>query len=132
MYLLNLHFPGKSYELSSLFESLLNSSYNWNTKSMPAVQASMGHCACRMHTRTCPSTLKFLSQSNSSIMHYKKFCILQRRYYLEKKLQPGATRLLYISSLPGFLSLRKLHSRIPHVTNSLLDCEHQPVQLNTD
>lgn len=92
------------------------------------------YCACRMHTSIWSSALKFLSQLIKFFSNalQKNSCILPKKHHLQKNLQSGSTCLLNANSPPGFLSLRKTHSRIPHVANSLLDCEWQAVQLNTD
>lgn len=120
MYLLNLLFPGKSYELSSLFESLLNSSCKQNTQSMPAVQASMEYCPCRIYLPFCTKVSRSVKSKKS--VSYKK----------KDHKNPLNLKLLQIESTnspPGFPSLRKMHSRI--VANSLLDCT-AAAKLNTD
>lgn len=65
-------------------------------------------------------------------MHYKKFLYSSKKVSLTKKLVIWSSLFGQRNSPPGFLSLRKMHSTIPHVANSLLDWERQAVQLNTD
>lgn len=121
MYLLNLLFPGKSYELSSLFESLLNSSCNQNTQSMPAVQASMEYCPCRIYLPFCTKVSKSVKSKKS--VSYKK------RITKTLSIWSCLLQIESTNSPPGFPSLRKMHSRI--VANSLLDCTAAG-QLNAD
>lgn len=124
MYLLNLHFPGKSFELSSLSESLINSSCNQNTQSMPAVQASMEYCPCRIYLPFCTKVCKSVKFINNP--YIKKS--VSYKNSITKTLSIWSC-LIRTNSTPGFPSLRKVHSRT--VANSLLDCT-VAAQLNID
>lgn len=88
---------------------------------MPAVQASMGYCAHRRHTS--------ISEASKSINQINQYCIIQistsykKKGITKKPLCSGASCLLDTSSPPGSLSLREMHSRIPHLASSLVDCD---------
>lgn len=126
MYLLNLHFPGKSYELSSLPESLTNSSCKQNTKHVSSASLngilSIRNLSALLHWCFQVSYIKFINN------HYIK----KKKLYPTKTLSQNPSIqscLLSTNSTSGLPSLRKMHFRI--VANSLLDYT-AAAQLNTD
>lgn len=127
MYLLNLHFPGKSYELSSLPESLTNSSCKQNTKHVSSASLngilSIRNLSALLHWCFQVSYIKFINN------HYiKKKKTVSYKNIITKPLSIQSC-LLSTNSTSGLPSLRKMHFRI--VANSLLDYT-AAAQLNTD
>lgn len=87
MYLLNLHFPGKSYELSSLPESLTNSSCKQNTKHVSSASLngilSIRNLSALLHWCFQVSYIKFINN------HYiKKKKTVSYKNIITKPLNP--------------------------------------------
>lgn len=78
-----------------------------------------------VHTEGILVFLKLLSQLTKLISTalYKFPYPTKKKGITKKPLYSGASCLLDTSSPPGSLSLREMHSRIPHLASSLVDCD---------